>query len=186
MTAPRGPVEPPDVVATLAAELLDCWDRSITNFARVLGGSYTSADAADDLSACSAKALEWSGGALAFWAKVIAQGSAGPRTAAQPSSRIPGRVDPAIGHRPLTLHTTGFRAIGYGTEYFIYENDVTFEPSPNIEQASDGKFVLNVEWHHLPAEAQAMTIIYEGEVTAVETGALVTAPIRFVKPAFSE
>jgi hypothetical protein len=169
---------------SITDELLAYGDKAAATFNRIVAGSYTSADAIADATSCAESALASTLPGVTAWWSIIESFLTPPRSAAQPSSRVPGQVD--IPDRPLTLHTIGFRAIGYGCEYFIHQNEVVFEPSPRIEVGADPRFVMNVDWKTLPAEAKRRTIIYEGEVTAAETGRLVTDPIRFVKPAFSD
>jgi hypothetical protein len=159
-------------------------DKLAATFNRIVAGTYTPADAVADATSCAESAAAYARPAVEAWWSIVQRFITPPAPAAQPSSRVPGQVD--IPDRPITLHTIGFRAIGYGCEYFIHQNEVVFEPSPRVDVSSDPRFVMNVDWKTLPPDARARTIIYEGEVTAAETGQLVTLPIRFVKPAFSD
>lgn len=173
-----------DLVAAAVADALSCADQVATNMGKVLGGgTYTSADAAADAVACAATAASWAGRlASSAWMLPFSL-FAPPPLVPQPSSRVPGQV--TIADRPLTLHTVGFRAIGYGPEYFIQGNRITFEP-PTIGPDSSPDFVMVVDWHSLPNAARVRTIVYEGEVTSAQQAATqVTAAIRFVKPAFA-
>jgi hypothetical protein len=183
MTNPS-PSPPPGPGPSIADELLTYGDKAAATFNRIVAGTYTSADAIADATSCAESAVAYARPGLEAWWAIVEQFITPPTPAAQPSSRVPGQVD--IPDRPVTLHTIGFRAIGYGCDYFIHQNEVVFEPSPRVEAGADPRFVMNVDWKTLPPEAKARTIIYEGEVTAVETGQLVTDPIRFVKPAFSD
>jgi len=193
MTAPAPDVAPTspapaelgaDPLSAAGAHLLACADRAAAVFNQVVAGTYTSADAVSDSTSCAATTSTWLMPYVDAWWKYVTSLVSPPANVAQPSSRVHGRVD--VDARPVTLHIVGFRAIGYGVDYFIHQNDITFEPSAHVEQGADPRFVMNVDWKQLPPDARKRTIVYEGEVTAAETGELVTNPIRFVKPAFSD
>jgi hypothetical protein len=186
MTTPGSPVGPPgpSTSSDPVAEVVAFWDRSATNFKRMLDGTYSSDDAAKDASEFQAKARECGLKVFDFWSGLF--GLAKPRHIPQPSSKVPCEIDASITDRPLTLHTTGFRAIGYGPDYFIADADVSITPTPEIARRPAPELTLVVDWHHLPPDATAKTIIYEGEVFASQTGKVVTTPIRFIKPAHAD
>ena len=183
--APTPPPAPDgDLFAAAVADALSCADQVARNMAKALGGTYTSADAAADAAACVATGAAWVG-RLASPAWQLPFSLFAPPWVPQPSSRVPGQITISNRNRPLTLHTVGVRAIGYGPEYFIHGNRITFEP-PTVDDTAPPDFVMVVDWHSLPKAARDRTIVYEGEVTSVQLGATqVTAPIRFVKPAFA-
>src|SRR5262245_38584839 len=131
MTAPA-PAAAPDPFAAAGAHLLACGDRVAAVFGQVVAGTYAATDAVSDATSCAATASSWAMPGVAAWWRFVASLVSPIPAAAQPSSRVHGRVDVAA--RPLTLHTVGFRAIGFGAEYFIHQNDVTFEPSAHVEQ----------------------------------------------------
>ena len=136
------------------------------------------------MSEFSAKALECGQKVFDFWSGIL--GLTPPRHIPQPSSKVPCGIDASITDRPLTLCTTGFRAIGYGPDYFVADADVSITPTPEIVSGAPPGFTLIVDWHHLPPEGTAKTIIYEGEIFASQTGTVVTTPIRFIKPAHAD
>jgi hypothetical protein len=186
--SPPGPAAPPGTPAPgttsdPVAEVVAWWDRAATNVKRMLDGTYSSDDAAKDASDLQALALECGQKVFDFWSGLL--GLAKPHGAAQPSAKVPCEIAASITDRPLTLCTTGFRAIGYGPDYFIVDADVSITPSPEVARGAAPGFTLIVDWHHLPPEGTAKTIIYEGEVFASQTGKLVTTPIRFIKPAYA-
>jgi hypothetical protein len=191
VTAPADPTPAPpgDVVLGAAAAVAACADRVVANLDRALAGKYTAGDALADACASAATAAsltaEAAAGGWASWWSTIQLFFSPPPSAPQPSSRVPVQVDPAITDRPLTLATAGFRAIGYGPEYFVHAVHVSFEP-PQLDAATDTWFMVNVNVHHLPGSARKKTIVFEGEVVAAQTGRRVTEPVRFVKPAFSD
>jgi hypothetical protein len=153
--------------------------RSATSAAKMLSGSYTQADATADVDWWSSNAVEWTRELFACWAE-LARLFVPPR-AEQPSSTIDAKVHASVTDRPLTLATTGFRAIGHGTLYFIPSSDVMFTPS-QVPAGSD-TFMVKVSCTSLPPQGRDITIIYEGEITSTETSALVCDTIRFVNPA---
>jgi hypothetical protein len=180
-----GPAPSGDLVAAAVADALACADRGAANLVKAVAGSYTSADAAADAAACASTALAWAGRvASATW--LLPQWLfAPPPWVAQPSSRVPARVADDGYAGPLTLHTVGFRAIGFGADYFIDGNRIKFEPE-TLDVPANPNFTVVVDWHSLPSTATKVTIVYEGEVTSVQRGATqVCDPIRFVKPAFA-
>jgi hypothetical protein len=164
-------------------DAVTCADHIAANAAKALAGQYTSADAAADLAACTATAAAWAGrlagSALLFPLSLLAP----PRWVSQPSSRVPGEITVARA-APLTLHTLGCRAIGYGADYFIHADRITFEPA-TVDPSAGPDFIMVVDWHSLPKAARDITIVYEGEVISVQQGTTVCGPIRFVKPAFA-
>jgi hypothetical protein len=186
MTTPADPAGPsgPGTSSDPVAEVAAFWDRTATNVKRMLDGNYSSDDAAKDASEFSKKALECGQKVFDFWSGIL--GLAQPPGAPQPSAKVPCEIDASITDRPLTLCTTGFRAIGYGPNYFIADADVSITPTPEIARGVAAGFTLVVDWHHLPPDARAKTIIYEGEIFASQTGKLVTTPIRFIKPAYAD
>jgi len=160
-----------------------CAERMAANTAKALVGQYTSADAAADAAACAATAAAWAGRLVGSpWSFPLSL-LAPPPSVPQPSSRVPGEITIARAS-PLTLHTVGCRAIGYGPDYFIPTNQITFEPA-TVDPSAGPDFVMVVDWLSLPKAARDITIVYEGEVTSVQLGTTVCHPIRFVKPAFA-
>jgi hypothetical protein len=186
-TASSTPTPPPaaagDLVAAAVADALSCADLVATNMAKVFGGTYSSADAAAATAACTANAAAWTGRlAIAAWQLPFSL-LAPPPLVPQPSSRVPGEIT-VPRSIPLTLHTVGCRAIGYGAQYFIHADRIAFEPA-TVDPSAGPAFVMVVDWHSLPKAARDITIVYEGEVISVQQGTTVCAPIRFVKPAFA-
>jgi hypothetical protein len=196
MATPGSPANPPapSTSSDPVAEVAAFWDRAATNVVKMLDGTYSSDDATKDASALSTKALECGQKVIDFWSQFF--DVTNPHRIPQPSSKVPCKVDDA--NRPLTLQTTGFRAIGYGPEYFIADADISFVPSRELAAANppvappapplgaSPELTLIVDWHHLPPDATTKTIIYEGEVIATQTGKVVTTPVRFIKPAYAD
>ena len=180
---PPPTADPADLVSAAFADAVACADHVAASTTKAFAGSYAPADAAADVIACTATAAAWAGRLAETGWMLTKSLLVPPPIAAQPSARV--QCQATYAPRPLTLHTVGCRAIGYGADYFIHGNQITFEP-PVLDSPPDTRFVMVVDWHGLPLPATTMTIVYEGEVTSVQNGNIqVCDPIRFVKPAFA-
>lgn len=133
---------------------------------RVLDGDYTIADATVDMDAWVSSTASYAVG--------VADGVWGPQPAL---SKYAGTwsatmtVLPSVQERPLTLCTTGLRAIGDPT--LIPPSDITFDP-PQVPFGVD-TFTVSVS---MGSMRRRETLIFQGEITAVETGGAVTDPVR--------
>ncbi len=174
-----------DHVAEAAREVARAWHHAVSRAAEAADGTYSRTDAAADLDWWAATTARWTADLVACWAALVHQFAPSPAFAKQPSSRVTARVPQSISGRPLTLETTGFRAIGYGAQYFLPAAVVTFDLQKDVLPPGVDEFTVTIDCKGLPPSAHEITLIYEGEITSTETGALVTDPIRFVKPASS-
>jgi hypothetical protein len=146
---------------------------------RALDGSYRASDAFDDLAECSARAAKLGVTALAgLVAAVVPPTRAGPNPT---SVTREVALSPEFTDRPLTLKTSGLRAIGLGSEIRIYPGpDITFTP----KQVTGGERVtVTVSFLNVPAADKARTLVYEGEIVADEFQGGIVGTIRVPKPA---
>lgn len=184
MTAP-GPANAssPDSVAAALDDLAESVDRAVQNAGKLLDGTYSAGHAASDLSWYSAKALGWAQELMGCWARLASRTASpggGPRLPV-PNPEITTTVASSVPQRPITLQAESFRAVGWGAAYAINASDVTLA-SPVLQPGQD-EFTITVKSDNLPAAACRRTLVYEGSVTDTQTGAPVSDPIRFVRPA---
>lgn len=174
-----------DRFANAAREAVRAWDHAAACASKAVAGTYLRTDAIAELDRCAAAAARRMEELVLCWAELVEGIAPSYIPAPQPSPEVTARVPPAVAHRPLTLETTGFRAIGYGAAYFLPAAAVSFDLQKNVLPVGVDEFTVKVDCKGLPTPAHRITIIYEGEITSTQTGALVTDPIRFVKPAWS-
>ncbi len=161
---------PPAVVAVdaLVDEVARFWKHAARSSRRALDGTYTFDDAVSDIeswmSASSACALRLAAG--------LGLGQPPPSTYTGTWSATM-TVLPTVSQRPLTLTTTGLRAIGKGTVTQVAPSAVTFEPP--VLHTGDDTFTVTVSFANT---SSAKTMIFEGDITAPETRAPVTDPVR--------
>lgn len=162
---------PRDEAAQALDALIDnfavLWKSLASCTSRMLSGTYTPGDAVADLdswlslsASCAARLAEsWWGGTPGLapyggtWTATV-------------------RVLPTVRQRPLTLQAEPLRAIGRGPQPQLDASAVTFDPP--VVTAGD-TFNVTVTFPSVPP---GQTLIYEGLITARETGAPVTDPIR--------
>ena len=83
--------------------------------------------------------------------------------------------------QPVTLQAQTFRAIGWGTEYQLDPEHVTFKKP--VLLPGQTSFDITVSTTSLPDHACKRTLIFEGTVIDAQTGSSVSDTIRFVRPA---
>jgi hypothetical protein len=163
---------PRDEASEALDKLIDgfahAWNSVAGCTSRVLSGRYTPSEAISDLDAwvslsasCAARLAEsWWGGVQQL-------------AAYRDTWTAKMTVFPAVSQRPLTLVAQPLRAIGLGPHPQLDASAVTFDP-PVVTTGVD-KFDVTVTF---PRGRRRQTLIYEGVITARETGAPVTDPIR--------
>jgi hypothetical protein len=157
-------------------------DRSTTRLTKVIDGSYTAADAFEDVLWCTEKSCEW---AFAFASCVLKSIEPTRDDIPQPGvvgQRVRATLLPSVA-TPVTLAAQAFKAIGWPPQFDIRADAVVFDPHPPNLQAGETSFIVTVRAPSLPPEARNRTIIYEGTIVDAATGQVVSDPIRIVKPA---
>ena len=142
-------------------------------------GRYRTSDAFDDLAECSARAAKLGVTALAGLVSAIA-----PSTKAGPNPTHVTRevvLTSEPGDRPLTLGSSGLRAIGRGPQIRIFPGpDITFTP----KQVSAGETVtVTVLFVNVKDDEKECTLVYEGDVVDAEFPDRIVGTIRVPKPA---
>jgi len=147
-------------------ELARCWKLTTRSSRRILDGGYTFTDAAADLN-------DWLSASTSYAVRVADDlWGESPPLAEHPDTwtatmTVLRRPD----DRPLTLRTTGLRAIGEPTE--IPPSAITFDPP--VLQVRDNTFKVRVSMAAVPTRR---TLILEGIVDAMESPGPVSDPMR--------
>lgn len=163
------PPSPSSALDTLIDDVAGLWKRAARSSRRALDGMYTVDDALSDIGS-------WMSVSAAC-ALRLAQGGRtgdpppGPALTADWSATM--TVLPSVLQRPLTLGTDGLRAIGMGDGIRVRPSAVTFDPAVLTEGVD--AFTIRVSFSNI---ADSRTLVFEGDVNAVETGAPVSEPVR--------
>lgn len=172
MTNPDGPPAPDDVTARSGGlegfidELARCWKLTTRGSRRILDGRYTFTDAAADLN-------DWLTSSTSYAVRVADDlwGEAPPFAQHSDTWTATMTVLRRPDDRPLTLQTTGLRAIGEQIE--IPPSAITFEPP--VLQLRDNTFTVSVSMAAVPTRK---TLIFEGTINAMESPGPVSDPVR--------
>jgi hypothetical protein len=183
---PGGPANADHLTAALDA-VAEGWERAARASQQLIDGSYGRDDIADDVAWYTGRWLECARDVAVCWARLLAglgRGPGGELPHPQPRTPTPNPEITVVVPDDLTgrpLQASGFRAIGWGGAFAIPVGDVVI--GKPVLAGGVSTFVVTVSSAGLPLPARKRTIVYEGRVTAAQTGNLVAGPIRFVKPA---
>ena len=172
MTSTGGPPAPEGATSRSSGlegfidELNRCWELTTRSSRRILEGRYTFTDAAADLN-------DWLSSSTSYAVRVADDlwGEAPPFALHSDTWTGTMTVLRRPDDRPLTLQTTGLRAIGKQIE--IPPSAITFDPP--VLQLRDNTFTVHVSMVAVPTRE---TLIFEGIINALESPGPVSDPVR--------
>lgn len=156
-------------------------DHAASMVGRAIDGSYGLSDAIEDLAACSVRATKLGFVALSGLASALSPTETEPNP-----TRVDREIELSLTREaaPLTLATTGLRAIGRGPDIRIHPAAITFTPKQVVGGAPEPVPVtVTVSFLAVEPEDQKCTLVYEGDVVDDADPDKVVGTIRVPKPA---